>query len=83
MNKNDSLLQPSEFEACTKKTLKTAGSGSVRFFTTIRDILNYFWEAGQNIKNTTVTFREFESAAQRIAGAFGEKRSIKIFQDDV
>jgi hypothetical protein len=80
MNRNNSLLQLSEFEACTKKALKATGSDSVRFFTTIRDILNYFWEADQNIKNTPMTFREFEVTAQRIAGLLGKEEASRFFK---
>jgi hypothetical protein len=80
VNKNDSLLQVSEFEAYTKKVLKATGSDSVRFFTTIRDMLNYFWEADQNIKNTPMSFGEFESTAQRIAGLLGKEEASRFFK---
>jgi hypothetical protein len=80
MNKNESLLQLAEFEAHAKKTLKATGSDSVRFFTTIRDILHYFWEADQTIKNTPMTFREFEAIAQKIAGLLGKEEAAKVFK---
>jgi hypothetical protein len=80
MNKNNSLLQLSEFETYTKKSLKIVGSDSVRFFTTIRDILNYFWEADQAIKKTPMTFKEFETTAQKIAGILGKEEASRFFK---
>jgi hypothetical protein len=73
-------LQLAEFEACTKKALKATGSDSARFFTTIRDILNYFWAADQNIKNTPMVFNEVEATAQRIAGLLGKEEASRLFK---
>jgi hypothetical protein len=80
MNKNNSLLQLSEFEIYTKKTLKIVGSDSARFFTTIRDIVNYFWEADQTLKDTPMTFKEFETNAQKIAGILGKEEASRFFK---
>jgi hypothetical protein len=80
MNKNNNLLQLSEFEIYTKKALKITGSDSIRFFTTIRDILNYFWEADQTIKNTPMTFKEFETTAQKVAGILGKEEASRFFK---
>jgi hypothetical protein len=77
---NNSLLQLSEFEIYTKKALKIVGSDSIRFFTTIRDILNYFWEADQTLKDTPMTFKEFETTAQKIAGILGKEEASRFFK---
>jgi hypothetical protein len=74
-----SLLQLSKFEIYTRKTFKVTGFDSIRFFTTIRDILNYFWEDDQTLKDTPLTFGEFETTAQKIVGVLGERRSVKVF----
>jgi hypothetical protein len=80
MNKNSGLLQLSEFEIYTKKALKITCSDSVQFFTTIRDKMHYFWEADQTIKNTPMTFKEFETAAQKIAGILGKEEASRFFK---
>jgi hypothetical protein len=78
-NKNN-LMDCAEFEAYTRKTIKALGSDSIRFFTTIHDIVDYFLEADAVVKKAPMPFKEFETTARKIAEFLGKEESARFFK---
>jgi hypothetical protein len=69
-----------EFEACTRKTIKALGTDSIRFFTTIHDIMEYFLEADAVAGKAPLSLKEFEAMARRVAEFLGKEDAARFFK---
>jgi hypothetical protein len=73
-------MDRTEFEAYTQKTIEALGSESIRFFTTIGDIVEYFLNADTVVKKTPLSFKEFETTARNVAEFLGKEEAARFFK---
>jgi hypothetical protein len=78
--KSNNPLNAVEFEHITRKVAKQLGPDSIRFFTTIGDIVEYFLNADTVVKKTPMPFKEFETTARNVAGFLGREEAARFFK---
>jgi hypothetical protein len=69
-----------EFDAYTRKTVEALGSDSIRFFTTIHDIVEYFLKADTVVQKAPMPFKEFETTARNVAEFLGKEEAARFFK---
>jgi hypothetical protein len=79
-NNTANLMDCDEFEACTRTIIQSLGADSIRFFTTIHDIVAYFLEADKVAGKAPLSLHEFEATARTVAEFLGKENAARFFK---
>jgi hypothetical protein len=79
-NNTANLIDCDEFEHYTRKAVQALGPDSIRFFTVIHDLEEFFLKADTVFKTCPMKFTELEDTGKKIAAFLGEEESARFFK---